>query len=83
MSTQTESLAITSANGETRRQQILDALFMRPAMSRSQLAEVTGMRLSSVCGRVNELLEDGKLIVAGKVFDRVTERNVETLTTAK
>lgn len=44
-------------------QQILDFLTEHPNQnfSRAEISESTGVRLSSVCGRVSELLED-KLI---------------------
>jgi hypothetical protein len=41
---------------------------------------VTGLRLSSVCGRVNELIEEGRVIVCGTTYDATTARNVETVT---
>lgn len=80
MSTRSESLEITRETAATRRQQILDALFMSPPLSRSELAAKTGMRLSSVCGRVNELLDEGRIVVDGTTYDPATQRHVETLT---
>ena len=47
--------------------------------SRSQLASATGLKLSSICARCNELLKVGDVSVAGKTFDQETNRNVETL----
>lgn len=80
MTTQTESLTLCRESSETRKQQILDALFMALPMSRAELARVTGLRLSSVCGRVNELIEEGRVIVCGTTYDATTARNVETVT---
>jgi hypothetical protein len=80
MTTQTESLTLARETSETRRQQILDALFMALPMSRAELARVTGMRLSSVCARVHELIDEGRLCVCGTTYDATTARNVETVT---
>jgi hypothetical protein len=51
------------AAGKLSQQQmdILDALEIGFGFSRSELVEVTGIRLSSVCGRVNEMLQLGVL----------------------
>lgn len=43
--------------------------------TRSELAEKIGMRLSSVCGRVNELVELGYLAEGARRPCRVTGRN--------
>lgn len=44
--------------------------------SRSELAEETGIRLSSVCGRVNELIAKGRLLPAPMRKCRITGRKV-------
>lgn len=61
------SAAAYRAHHETGRvsaqqQTILDALEMGFAMSRREIADETGLELSSVCGRVNELLQIGLLV---------------------
>lgn len=38
----------------------------RAAMTREEIAEATGMRLSSVCGRVRELMDKGHLVDRGQ-----------------
>ncbi len=48
-------------------------------MTRRELAEATGLRLHSVCGRVNELMSSGEVEVVGTKWDSDTERNVELL----
>jgi len=48
----------------------------RADWSRSELAEELVMRLSSVCGRVNELMEAGKIVHAPMRKCRVTGRKV-------
>jgi DNA-binding IclR family transcriptional regulator len=80
MNTRTDSLSIVKETAETRRQQILDALFLKPPMTRAELARATGMRLSSVCGRVNELIAEGKVRVDGTAYDAETQRHVEAVT---
>lgn len=48
--------------------------------SRSELAEETGIRLSSVCARVNELVEKGRLAPAPMRKCRITGRKVNPVT---
>jgi Winged helix-turn-helix DNA-binding len=60
-------------------QLILDTLEVEPDLSRRELANKTGLRLQSVCGRVNELIGDGLVRVSGKSFDKSSGRDVETL----
>ena len=50
-------------------------------MSRQEIANVLGMRLSTVCGRVAELLDSEVIIRCNKKEDSSTKRMVETLTT--
>jgi len=50
-------------------------------ISRSEIAERTGLRLSSVTGRVNELLKEGRIEVTGEKLDKNSDRRVETLST--
>ena len=45
----------------TQAQHILDFLAFGKDYSRREIAGITGLELSSVCGRVNELLEVGAL----------------------
>jgi hypothetical protein len=42
-------------------QAVLDALRAHGAMTRHELAAVTGLALQSVCGRANELLRSGEV----------------------
>lgn len=46
-------------------------------MTRSEIAEQTGIRMSSVCGRVNDLVAVGMLEPVGKRQCRVTGRTAE------
>lgn len=63
-------------------QQILDALAGGRALSRRELAEVAGLELSSVCGRVNELLQSGWLVEVPTRACRVTGRRVHPVALA-
>jgi DNA-binding IclR family transcriptional regulator len=55
----------------------------RSTWSRSELAERLGMRLSSVCGRVNELVYGGHLIHAPTRPCRITGKTVHPVKCAK
>lgn len=48
-------------------------------LSRSEIANRTGLRLSTVCGSVKPLLNEGKIVVVGTKFDKDSNRQVETL----
>jgi hypothetical protein len=47
------------------RVRVLDAITKHGALTREELAGVTGMRLSAICGRVADLIKDGHLIEQG------------------
>jgi len=55
---------------------ILDAMEPEQGYSRSELVEITGIRLSSICGRVNEMLHVGILTVQPMRRCRVTNRTI-------
>ncbi len=48
-------------------------------LSRTELANLTNLRLSSICARVVELIEEGTIKVAGIKHDKESDRMVETL----
>jgi hypothetical protein len=60
----------------TQAQAILD--FMNPgeSYSRRELHVLTGLELSSICGRVNELLAIGLLVEGSKRKCRVTKKTI-------
>jgi len=61
----------------TQQQRILLVLLQNPkGLIRDELAEITKLRLSSVCGRVNELLEAGTIELGPKCYNRHTDRFV-------
>jgi len=61
---------------------ILSTLDECPAMSRTQISNHTGIRLQTICARVNELIKLGKIRVEGTIKDGGSHRNVETLVKA-
>lgn len=62
---------------------ILSTLREEPSLTRSQLAERTGLKLSSVCARVKELLDIKAIVVCGTAIDSDTDRKVQTLSVRK
>lgn len=58
---------------------ILKVLDETPRLSRSDIADVTDLRLSSVCARVNEMMKRGWLVENGTKYDLTTNRNVTCL----
>lgn len=62
---------------------ILDALLTKGHMSRRELAKETGIMLSSVCARVNELMEQGYIAVYDTAPCPLTNRKVEILKAIK
>jgi hypothetical protein len=57
-------------------QAILDFMQEGDNYSRRELAVLTGLELSSICGRVNELLEVGLLVEGTKRKCMVTKKTV-------
>lgn len=58
---------------------ILDALKDGRLYTRKQLRDITGMELSSVCGRVNSLLAAGLIDLHGEVRDEKTGKRQELI----
>lgn len=71
------------ADGTTSKQCgiILDLLRTFPdrPFSRFDIHGVTGMRLASVCGRVNEMIAVGLVVETGTKVDPLTSKTVKTL----
>lgn len=65
------------------RLRIYAALYPDKAMTRAELEQATGIRLSSVCGRVKELLSDGYLDDRETRKCRITGENVHVVTLAQ
>ncbi|WNC90928.1 hypothetical protein RI103_06145 [Paraburkholderia sp. FT54] len=51
----------------------------RPPLTREDIAAITNMKLSSVCGRVRELLDAGRLAVVGSRKDLATHTKQQLL----
>jgi hypothetical protein len=75
-STKRQSLAATS---KVESYSKVKAALETGPKTRSQLSALTGLKLSSVCGRCNELLKLGQVQVVGRAWDSETSRNVELL----
>jgi predicted transcriptional regulator len=58
---------------------ILNTIQTHGPMSRQELATKTGLKVSSVCGRVKELLDNCFLCVDGTTTDPDTNREVEVV----
>jgi len=80
-STQLRSYYETVAEGlPARRREIMRFLLdSQDPVTRAEITLGTTCTLQSVCGRVNELLEMGLIIVVGEVHDELTDRFVESL----
>ncbi|OUL79894.1 hypothetical protein [Paraburkholderia hospita] len=62
---------------------VLDAFHHgRPPLTREDIAAITNLKLSSVCGRVRELLDAERLIVVGKRKDLATQSSQQLLALA-
>lgn len=83
MQTKTESFAKVKPTTAESYKLILDALKFENNLSRTDLSYRTGLRISSVCGRVNELMKSMKIVVSGKKWDIESDRNVQTLKIAR
>lgn len=71
---------VIEGKAQTQRARILDCLESNPLpMTRLQISDLTGIRLTSVCGRVNALVENGQVGVAFEDIDPSTGRAAEFL----
>ena len=62
-------------------QRILDALSGMPPLSRADIHTYTGISITSLCGRIAELVDADKVEVVGTKQDPVTKRKVVTYKT--
>ena len=78
--TKRESYEKTKPKMPTQRQRVYEALCEKP-MTRNELERhfAGTIRLSAICGRVNELLGQKLVIEEGTRFDIFTKRNVFVL----
>ncbi|WP_374028319.1 hypothetical protein ACES2J_08280 [Bdellovibrio bacteriovorus] len=77
--TKSESFKRSVKNSSKGHLLIKAALSGGEAMSRTELANATNLRVSAVCARVKELIEEGVVRVAGKKWDKESQRKVETV----
>ena len=63
---------IHSGKQATQWMEIYDLMGSQPPMTRSEISQFSGMRMSSVCGRVHELIEAGMLKEYGRRTCKVT-----------
>jgi len=76
----TKLTALLATDTETQAQRIFRFLQNYEApLSRNQIAEILGLRLASVCGRVNELLRDRQLEIGETTVDPRSGHLVETV----
>jgi hypothetical protein len=71
--------AIREGKFPTQKARIVAAMQPVHTYSRSELADLTGLRLASVCGRVAELLEDNLIEEAATRRCQVTGKLVSTV----
>jgi hypothetical protein len=80
MSTKLDSITTVQADGMDATQQQRILKFLRDnkghSFSRDAIAEELGIRISSVCGRLNELCATYEVIVCDNVWSAKTNRNV-------
>jgi hypothetical protein len=67
----TSSDGLRATNRPKQQQTVLQTLRALGPMTRHEIAAVTGLPLSSICGRVSELLSVGSLVVAVQDGKRV------------
>ena len=71
---------VIEGKAQSQREQILACLESNPLpMTRLTISDLTGIRLTSVCGRVNALIENGRVGVAFEDIDPSTGRAAEFL----
>lgn len=68
-----------SGKQSTQAMRVLEYIGRHPFSSRNDIAEGTGLRLASVCGRVDELLEDEVIEERGIKADPISGHTVKTL----
>lgn len=79
--TSREAFKTINENGKriTLRARVYEAIKVNPLISRMELSLLYNIRLSSVCGRVNELIGDGLISEQGSKRDPQTGMTVALL----
>lgn len=72
---------VESGKGKLRRTQILTFMATHPGQTftRSELAALIPMRLSTVCGQIHPLLQSGEVVSVGRRCCKITGENVNEL----
>lgn len=70
---------MSTADLTAKQRQVVDAMRPGNLYTRRELETLANMRTGSVCGRVNELIELGRIDVCGEKFCRESGRQVEAL----
>lgn len=70
---------VVDGHSKSQRERILDCLATSGPLTRFQIARQTGIRLTSVCGRVNALLENCQLVITHEGRDPLTGKVAEYL----
>jgi predicted transcriptional regulator len=79
VSKSTKQRSLAKVNASVNHIRIVNLLRTQPNLTRSEIAEQLSLRLSSVCGRVRELILDGTVCTSGEKYDLDTKRYVQTL----
>lgn len=79
MSTKSEGLASIQPKLPSIKARIKDLIDHYPGLSREDIAELEDIRLATVCGAVNKLIEEKQVRVHGTYVNPNTGRNVEKL----
>jgi hypothetical protein len=78
----TKVRALRSLDRVTVRDRVRECILVNPGISRAEIAAKLRVRLSSVCGRVNELMKLGEIKVCGEIVDNFTRKSVEVFKVA-
>ncbi len=70
---------VYKGTAKTQRERILKCLENSKPLTRLQISDITGIRLTSVCGRVNALIENNQVSVDHDGIDPATNRPAEYL----
>ena len=71
---------VMEGKAKTQRERILECLENSKPLTRLQISDITGIRLTSVCGRVNALIENNQVSIDHEGIDPATNRPAEYLT---
>lgn len=70
-----------SIDGHTvsQREHIMRCLSVSGPLTRFQVSRLTGIRLTSVCGRVKALIDNGQIVISHEAEDPMTGKAAEYL----